>query len=508
MKFDFYHRCFMEQAIQPDKPALISFGQVTSWFQLEQSVNAICNDLQQYLDQGVLRAGQPVVIYGHKQHSFVMWILACIRMGIPYVPVDTLYPEERLANIQQQLGQGVLVRLASGNVPQRIQAFDFGVCTLTAPSLMYLLFTSGSTGAPKGVQITYGAFLDFWSWVQQDFPMSELSVLLGQSLFSFDVSVLDIAASMGHGGSLILADRSLCADHRRFFEVLQQYGCTDWVSTPSFVPRWLMSKTFNHAQFPTLKQFTFIGEPLPHRIASELNKRFGNGCVYNAYGPTEATVVVTLLQVDQDVLQAYPVQLPIGYAKPSGDVLILDEQDQETCGEGEIVICGENVSVGYLDPHLPANQAFFQYKGMNAYRTGDYGYAKDRLLFCLGRKDDQIKLNGYRIELGEIEAVIEQLSGVEAAAVLGLKPEQKVVRLVAFVFQGVDQRFDEARAESLKNALADVVPSYMVPSEILLACVKKIPFNSSGKIDRKQLLAWYQADDRMLYQPSIHEGDS
>lgn len=491
MKFDFYRREFVAVEEFSDKAALISHQKITSWQQLQQQVEQTRERIAQQAGDG------PVVIYGHKQHEFVITMLACIQLSVPYVPVDTIYPRDRLLAIQQQLGCGLLVDLEQ----QQWSRFDLGECQVNNPDqqLMYILFTSGSTGAPKGVQITYDAFQDFWGWVESDFPMNSNSVTLSQSLFTFDVSMMDMATAMGHGGSLLLIDRDIYQDHQTFFALLKDHGCTDWVSTPSFVTKWLMAKDFNQQNFPALKRFTLAGEALPHRIASQLNQRFGDGCVYNAYGPTEATVVVTLLKVDQQLLTEHPANLPIGYTKTSGEVVVLDEQGDVTDGEGEIVICGNNVSIGYLDPQLPANKAFFTRNGMRAYRTGDYGYFKGEVLCYLGRRDDQIKLNGYRIETTEIEKVLDQADGVESSVVLGLKRGDKVVRLIAFAFQN-SKDYSSERSKMLQQQLAARLPEYMVPSEILLADVGCIPFNNNHKVDGKKLLALYQADDIQTLQ--------
>ncbi len=500
MKFHFPSRRFIEKESNRDKPALISPNQITSWGELELRVESLVNDLSRRLTPGY-----PVVIYGHKEHEYIAIILACIQLQVPYVPVDTLYPEQRLFDIMKQLGKGLLINLEK----QSYSNFDYGseFPAKNVQALMYILFTSGSTGAPKGVQITYSAFLDFWAWVQQEFPTNENSVIMGQSLFTFDVSVLDIAASMGQGGSLILVDRSLYQDRNQFFQLIQDHKCTVWVSTPSFIPRWLLSKDFNKSEFPTLEAFIFIGEPLSHRIASELNSRFHDGCVYNAYGPTEATVVVTLMRINQQVLDEHPSLLPIGYPKPTGEVIVLDKSGNITSGEGEIVICGENVSIGYLDKTLAANNAFFKRNNVKAYRTGDFGMIKDDLLFCLGRIDDQVKLNGYRIEVGEIEAVLDQIPGVEDTVVLGIKRNNTVIRLVAFIFQSTDNKSDNLSVEEVKLTLQRRLPQYMIPSEIIMIPAANTPYSSSGKIDRKLLLELYEQDslDSALISPKQPE---
>lgn len=509
MKFDFCQRQFTELDQAPEKAALISHHRITSWQELQQQVERTADEISRWLAEPKQRQ-QPVVIYGHKQHEFVITILACLQLSVTYVPVDTIYPRERLQAIQQQIGEGLLVDLEQGTT----QRFSFAASKVENPQqeLMYILFTSGSTGAPKGVQIPYSAFEDFWNWVASDFPMNASSVTLSQSLFTFDVSMMDMATAMGHGGSLLLIDREIYQDHQTFFTLLREHNCTDWVSTPSFVTKWLMAKDFNRENFPALQRFTLAGEALPHRIASQLNQRFGDGCVYNAYGPTEATVVVTLLRVDQQLLNDHPANLPIGYTKTSGEVVVLDEQGEATDGEGEIVICGDNVSSGYLDPSLPANNAFFTHNGMRAYRTGDYGYFKNDLLYYLGRRDDQIKLNGYRIETTEIEKVIDQVDGVATSVVLGLQRGGKVVRLIAYVFlehlSFTSPDAEVNQQQKITRWLAEKLPEYMLPSEILLASASKIPFNSNHKIDRKRLLEVYQQDQLADLRDVINAEDA
>lgn len=495
MKFDFQLRRFIGTE-QSEVPALVSHNRVTTWQQLIVQVADASIKIAQFVDKR-----HPVVILGHKQHEFVVIMLACIQLGIPYVPVDVIYPKERIASILNQLGQGTVINLDTGEW----RLFYYGHCTVDSKScdLMYILFTSGCTGFPKGVQITYNAFLDFWAWAQESLPMDHTSTVLNQSLFTFDVSMMDIAVSMGHGGTLLLVDRAIYQDFKAFYGLLSDNGCTDWISTPSFVTRWLMAKEFTGEFLPKLKRFTFIGEVLSHRIASELNHRFGDGCVYNSYGPTEATIAVSVVKIDHKVIIQNPKHLPIGYPKRNtGAVVVLDENGEEAKGKGEIVICGNNISVGYLDSTLDANSAFFEWHGMRAYHTGDYGYLKDGLLYYLGRHDDQIKLNGFRIEMPEIEKQLDKMQQVVTSVVLPLKRDAKVIRLIAFVFMEDGVQISDKVDAEIKVYLAEFIPVYMIPSEILCSFVSKIPYNSSNKIDRKYLLSLYDDDrlEELLYE--------
>src|SRR4029077_3455415 len=278
----------------------------------------------------------------------------------------------------------------------------------------YILFTSGSTGEPKGVIITLACLEHFISWMLAEQQFNERAeVFLNQAPFSFDLSVMDLYCSLVTGGTLFSISRDLIENPKKLYRALATSAVTTWVSTPSFALMCLVEDKFAEAMLPRVRRFLFCGETLAPKTAAQLVARFPQARVWNTYGPTEATVATTSIHVDAAILEKYS-PLPVGRVMPGTKIFIVDENGGELAANkrGEIIIAGPNVSPGYVGrPDLTA-RAFFEYRGLRAYRTGDLGRFRDGLLFFEGRIDEQIKLSGYRIELGDVEANLRALPTV------------------------------------------------------------------------------------------------
>jgi D-alanine--poly(phosphoribitol) ligase subunit 1 len=267
-----------------------------------------------------------------------------------------------------------------------------------------------------------------------------------------------------------------------------------WVSTPSFADLCLADRGFDASLLPRLGLFLFCGETLPTATAAALRVRFPAAQVVNTYGPTECTVAVTSVVIEQDHLTAAP--LPVGRAKPGTTILIRDKNDADLPpGQpGEILIAGDTVSIGYL--HRPdLTEAAFTLVDVEGsptptYRTGDLGHLDaDGMLHFGGRLDGQIKLHGYRIELEDVENNLRRVTGVQQAAVVAMRSEAgAVTHLHGFVqLASPPEGGPLAVATALKKELRAYVPDYMVPK--LLTVVDRIPLTGNGKADRRALLA-------------------
>jgi D-alanine--poly(phosphoribitol) ligase subunit 1 len=494
MRFDFHKLVFTEETILPEKLVIAGSDGDLSWRELKGRSDALCRKLQSL----EIPFGSPVIIYGQKEILFPVAILSCLRLGIPYVPVDRIMPQERLRKIRETTGAQILI--APGN---RETDPDFPIIVQkdltikrnkipewkTIPSgktdpVVYIMFTSGSTGEPKGVMITLKAVRSCLDWFVRDFPVNRETVFMNQATFSFDISLYDALGTFSLGATMVLNDTAITHQPQLFFERIKRYGCTFWNSTPSFVYPFLTDPGFTKENFSALKTFLFLGEDLPVRTVRKLHEVFPGVPVYNSYGPTEATVSTTLIEITPEIADKYEKNLPIGYPKPDGEVYIENEEE----GQGEIVIAGDHVSVGYLNRSDLNEEKFLEHKGMRAYRTGDYGYIKDGLLFCAGRKDDQVKMNGYRIELGEISGVLLKQPGVNDAITIALKSQGKVKKIVSFV-KTTDGADPEDIKKMLYKALEKQLPEYMVPGDI--SVLTEFPVSASYKVDKLKLTDFY-----------------
>ncbi|WP_241068410.1 D-alanine--poly(phosphoribitol) ligase [Achromobacter insuavis] len=479
MRFDLKTFQFVDSARAPDALAVVGADRSLTWAQLRDEATAWADEARAH----GAAPDVPVAIYGHKEASFFVAMVGALLVRAPFVPVDTIYPPERLRRIVEIVRAAAVYDAAA-------RGFEPGEgAELAERGLAYVMFTSGSTGDPKGVQIGRESVGLLGDWMLGSFDLGEAPVFMNQAPFSFDLSMYEVFATLAAGGTCVLNSREQIGAAATWMSRLAHQGVTVWVSTPSFAHQQLANRDFSPATLPTLRTFLFCGEPLPAALAKKLRQRFPDAVILNTYGPTEATVATTWIAITDAVLAAHD-PLPVGHAKPDCELRIED---------GEICIIGDHVMRGYLNRQdLNEVKLFVAEDGRRGFRTGDLGQLDaDGLLFCRGRMDDQIKLNGYRIELAEIDEALHGLPGVEGGACAVLRrPDGTAVRLIGFV-AGVAA--EQAEASLLaqdaltgwKDKLGQRLPPYMVPSE-LVACAS-LPMSNNHKIDRKKLIDIYAA---------------
>jgi D-alanine--poly(phosphoribitol) ligase subunit 1 len=454
-------------------------------------LSARSSALAAWIDRELADRHVPVAIHGHKEPEMLVTFLAAVKTGRPYIPLDHSAPPARVQRVMEISGAGMLLTPARvAKIVGEVGTVDYKATRLAHDDPFYILFTSGSTGEPKGVVITLANLTHFVTWMRSEHafrPAGE--IFLNHAPFTFDLSVLDLYVGMTTGGTLFSLTKDLMTDLRRLFEALRASGITVWTTTPSFAQLCLIERSFSSAMLPDLRRFLFCGETLPHDTAAQLLERFPGVELWNTYGPTEATVATTSIRITPEVLAKWN-PLPIGRQMPGTRVFIRGEDWREIApGErGEITIAGPNVSPGYLArPDLTA-RAFGECDGQRSYRTGDWGRERDGLLFCEGRMDFQIKLHGYRIELGDLEANLRALPEIADAVVLPVEKGGKIDSLAAcVVLRGAKEGSDFEQSAKLKTKLGERVPAYMVPRKFHY--FESFPLNDNGKADRKQLKA-------------------
>lgn len=496
----------------PDAVAYEVLGEgKTSYQELWSRASAIARALLAETD-----GRGPVVVLGRKSATTVACFLGCLMSGHAYVPVDSELPAARIRSITAQISD-VLVLSAvevsdelAGLVPAETlldarAIADKASASVEPPSesiwvsgeeTQYIIFTSGSTGRPKGIEVSAANVANFMRWVD-GFPVIAKGgqVFLDQAPYSFDLSEYELVGALSTGGCLHALPASLLRDHVGLLNDLDSAGVTVWVSTPSFVDFCLTSSRFTCEALPDVRLFLFCGETLHHTTVSALAERFPSALVANTYGPTESTVAVTFgLMGPRDL--ADPAPLHVGVARPGTEIRIVDRKTGARCPagfSGEIVIAGDTVAKGYYNNPEKTRSAFFESRmadgtPVRAYRTGDIGHLDSKgRLHCEGRTDSFIKLNGFRIELGEIEGTLEELPGVEQAAVVAVEKDGRIHHLRAFaVLDQRDPSQDFAEKRRIKAQLASHLPSYMVPRVITI--LDEMPLTANGKINRKELV--------------------
>lgn len=468
----------------PDRPAHVSRRGVMTYSELLARSNAVASIFARDLPAD----RTPVALLGHKEHGMLVGFVASIKSGHPYIPLDSSLPAPRIESIVENAG-AVLYSI------EQIEALQAAGDAATSPplslapdDLWYIIFTSGSTGEPKGVMITRACLESFVSWTlaEQRFGTAQ-EVFLNQAPFSFDLSVMDLYLSLATGGTLFSITQEEIAAPRRLFDTLGTSGISVWVSTPSFARMCLMQPNFDQTMLPKVRKFWFCGETLAAEVAAELTRRFPGAEVWNTYGPTEATVATTSIQITPEVLARFN-PLPVGRVMPGSQVSIRDQDNRLVPGgsRGEIVIAGPNVGLGYFRRPDLTERAFLEIDGQRAYRTGDAGHFEEDLLFFEGRLDFQIKLHGYRIELGDIESNLRKLGDIRDVVVLPAVRDGRAEYLVAFaILKAKQDAGDFETSQRLRRELSEHLPEYMVPRKFIF--LPEFPTTPNGKVDRQQL---------------------
>ena len=493
--------------VQPDFPVYDILGQVHTYGDLKKDSDSLAAQI----DRLGLPDKSPVVVFGGQEYEMLATFVALTKSGHAYIPIDSHSALERVAAIVEVAEPSLIIAindfpLADVAAPifsaEQVQAaFREGASyELSHPvqgdDNYYIIFTSGTTGKPKGVQISHNNLLSFTNWMitDKEFATPERPQMLAQPPYSFDLSVMYWAPTLALGGTLFALPSAVTQDFKQLFETILSLPIAIWTSTPSFADMALLSDDFNSQKLPQLTHFYFDGEELTVKTAQKLRDRFPQARIINAYGPTEATVALSAVAVTDEMLQNCK-RLPIGYTKADSPTFVIDEEGQKVPNgqQGEIIVCGPAVSKGYLNNPEKTAEAFFEFEGLPAYHTGDVGSMTDEgLLLYGGRMDFQIKFNGFRIELEDVSQNLNKSKYVESAvAVPRYNKDHKVQNLLAYVIlkEGVAEQFEREIdiTKAIKEDLQDIMMSYMMPSKFLYR--ETLPLTPNGKIDIKGLIS-------------------
>jgi len=497
------HRLFERQTGKtPEACALLYQGQTISYRQLNRRANRLAHHLRSL---GV-RCEDRVAICLERGFDMVVGLLAVLKAGAAYVPLDPDYPAERLeymfgdcspaALISQR---GLLGRLPAADAGQVIVLDDQEhaktidsepdhnpdpmALGLTSGHLAYVIYTSGSTGRPKGAMNQHGGVVNRLLWAQSEYRLTAADRVLQKTPFSFDVSVWEFFLPLLAGAGLVLAKPKGHQEPQYLMDLIEQTGVTTLHFVPSMLQVFL--EHIDAEKCRSLRRILCSGEALPHALQVRTQNCLPDAALHNLYGPTEAAVDVTAWRCRND---ANPGIVPIGHAIANTAIYILDPwlEPVPSGVSGELYIGGIAVGRGYLNrPALTAERFMpdpFR-KAARMYKTGDLGRRlADGAIDYLGRNDFQVKIRGFRIELGEIESRLSASSGVRETVVIAREDGHGDKRLVAYLTKDHSRELSIA---ALRAGLAETLPDYMLPGAFVI--LPALPLTANGKLDRGAL---------------------
>lgn len=499
------HQLFETQVEQtPDHIAVVCEGNHYTYRELNERANRLAYYLQ---SQGVgpeVRVG----LFMDRSLEIVVGLLGILKAGGAYVPVDPLYPVERLRFILQSAQTPIL--LTQSHLATSLPALD-GVkvvsldddwdtigshpgenppVTASLDNLMYVLFTSGSTGQPKGVAVQHRSYFNYLSGFlkQIDVPGGLSYAIV--STFAADLGTPMIYGALCTGGQLHIIPYERAIDPDAMADYFQRHRIDVIKLVPSHFEAWLTA--LEPASVVPHQRLILAGEASHWETIATVRQLLPEVVIQNHYGPTETTVSVLAYPVPDQVPESQPLTVPIG--RPLGNIrtYILDANLQPVPRgvPGELYLGGAGLARGYLgNPDLTAERflpdPFSQEPGNRIYRTGDLArYLPDGAIEFLGRVDFQVKIRGYRIEPGEIESLIGQYPGIQDVAVTVREDSPGDKRLVAYIVPQADMG-DNGLIDHLRSSLREQVPDYMVPAAFVK--LEALPLNPNGKLDRQAL---------------------
>ncbi|WP_044456581.1 amino acid adenylation domain-containing protein, partial [Bacillus subtilis] len=439
-----------------------------------------------------------VGVLSERSPDMLIAVLAVLKAGGAYLPLDPAYPKERLSYMLKDSGASLLLTQPGCSAPNFSgETLEVDMTSLASEkaenheftpadggSLAYVIYTSGSTGQPKGVAVEHRQAVSFLTGMQHQFPLSEDDIVMVKTSFSFDASVWQLFWWSLSGASAYLLPPGWEKDSALIVQAIHQEN----VTTAHFIPA-MLNSFLDQAEIERLSDRTSLkrvfagGEPLAPRTAARFASVLPQVSLIHGYGPTEATVDAAFYVLDPE-RDRDRLRIPIGKPVPGARLYVLDPHlaVQPSGVAGELYIAGAGVARGYLNRPALTEERFLEdpfYPGERMYKTGDVArWLPDGNVEFLGRTDDQVKIRGYRIEPGEIEAALRSIEGVREAAVT-VRTDSGEPELCAYV-EGLQR--NEVRAQ-----LERLLPGYMVPAYMIE--MEQWPVTPSGKLDRNALPA-------------------
>lgn len=487
-----------------DKTAVSDEWESFSFVRLKAVGQSIATALLNEDDGGYMPS--PVMVYLPKSGKCIASFMGAMYSGNPYVPIAYDMPQSRIQRIVDLLdGRGSIITDEAGllniremNIPDTMSVFvydeisktpvneaeiDKALSKVCDTDPIYIMFTSGSTGEPKGVTVPHRGVVDYAIWVHNTFGIDHTTKLGNQAPFYFDNSIFDIYSMLLTGAEMNIIPETLFMFPSKLPEYIRDNNITTIFWVPTVMINVANSGALENIQMPQLKTVAFCGEVMPNTQLNIWRKYHPDAVYANLYGPTEISDVCTYYIVDREFNDHDP--LPIGRACENMRIIILNSENKiaKPNEQGELCVIGSGVALGYWSRPDISDKVFIQ-NPVNPlyqeriYRTGDLAYVTDDgLIMYDGRMDNQVKVKGNRIELGEIECAAMCVNGVKGACAVFDAPNEQIVLFIESCETLILRKFN--------NELKQYIPKYMLPSKLIV--MDKFPHTANDKIDRVTL---------------------
>ncbi len=490
------HQLFEQQVeLTPDSLALISQSEELTYRQLNHRVNQLAHYLKK---QGVTKETL-VAICLERDLDMVVGILAVLKAGAAYIPLDPSYPVERLnfmlsdsqvslvisqKSFVNNFGQITVISLDSNWELIELETQENPISTSKADNLAYIIYTSGSTGTPKGVLGTHRGTVNGLHWLWKTYPFTQGEVCCQKTAISFVDSVWEIFAPLLQGIPTVIINDATVLDPQLFIETLAHHKITRIILVPSLLRLLLDNYSHLTKKLSQLKLWITSGEALSVKLAQTFRQLMPFAKLINFYGSSEVSANATYY--DTSLLQDQANSVPIGHPIDNTQVYVLNHDLQPTpVGVvGELYVGGDGLARGYLHRTELTQERFIDNPFIpetKLYKTGDLvRHLSDGNLEYLGRHDEQVKVRGFRVELGEIATIIAQHPDVQESVVIASDDAHENQRLIAYV---VTEKQDIAI--QLLPYLQQKLPNYMLPSAFVV--LDALPLTPNGKVDKRSL---------------------
>lgn len=492
-----FYMLFEEQVERtPEKIAVVYKDKVLTYREL----NAKANQLARHLRNIGVESESKVGILLDRGLDMIVAVIGVMKSGGAYIPLDESYPEERInfilndcqamalivnGNLYHSLEfSGNIIDIYDDNISKNDQENLVPISFYN--NLIYIIYTSGTSGNPKGVMLEHRNITNIaFAW-KEDYKLEEMDVnVLQFASFSFDVFCGDLCRALLNGGKLSICSTEERSDIKALYNIIENQKITIFESTPSLIVELMKYIHKNNLPLNNLKLLILGSDVCKMEDFKRINNQFGKNIrILNSYGLTETAIDSSFFEMrNSKVLNS--INVPIGRPMKNNKFYILDKNLNylPLSVSGELYIGGEGVARGYVNNEALTSEKFIQnpfVKGEMLYKTGDLArWILDGNVEFIGRKDNQVKIRGFRIEISEIENILMTYNGIEEAAVIPVECNNDIY-LYAYYSAQID-----INTQKVKEFLLDIIPSYMIPSYFIQ--LEKIPLNSNGKIDRKAL---------------------